>query len=119
MDIVFINQLQVETTIGAYEWEKSIKQTLVLDLEMAWDNRPAAENDELHKALDYAQVSARITEWLAAQQLELLETVAERIAALLREEFGIRWLKLTVGKPGAVANAATVGVTIERGTREP
>lgn len=117
MDIVFIKQLQIDTTIGAYEWEKSIKQTLLLDLEMAWDNRPAAENDELDKALDYARVSERISQWLANQQIELIETVAERIAQMLQDEFGISWLRLTVNKPGAVANAACVGVVIERGQR--
>lgn len=117
MDIVFINQLRVETTIGAYEWEKSIKQTLLLDLEMAWDNRPAAAKDALELALDYARVSERITHWLAVQQLELIETVAERVAAMLLKEFGIEWLRLTVHKPDAVANAAGVGVTIERGQR--
>jgi len=117
MDIVFIKQLKVETTIGAYEWEKTIKQTLLLDLEMAWDNRAPAAQDDLTKALDYASVSQRITSWLELQQIELIETVAEQIAQLLLNEFSINWLRLTVHKPDAVSNAAGVGVTIERGEK--
>ncbi len=117
MDIVFINQLTVETTIGAYDWEKTIKQTLKIDLEMAWDNKAPALNDDLTKALDYATVSERITTWLSEQKIELIETVAERIAAMLLEEFKIQWLKLTIHKPDAVANAQAVGVCIERGEK--
>lgn len=117
MDIVFINQLTVETTIGAYDWEKTIKQTLKIDLEMAWDNRAPALNDDLTKALDYATVSQRITSWLSEQKIELIETVAERIADMLLSEFGISWLKLTIHKPDAVENAAGVGVMIERGEK--
>lgn len=117
MDIVFIKQLKVETTIGAYEWEKTIKQTLLLDLEMAWDNTAPALQDDLTKALDYATVSQRITDWLGLQKIELIETVAERIAQILLNEFSIKWLRLTVHKPDAVVNAAGVGVTIERGSK--
>jgi len=117
MDIVFIKQLKVETTIGAYEWEKTIKQTLLLDLDMGWDNTAPALNDDLTKALDYASVSQRLTDWLGRQQIELIETVAERIAQMLLHEFSINWLRLTITKPDAVANAAGVGVTIERGSK--
>jgi dihydroneopterin aldolase len=117
MDIVFINQLTVETTIGAYDWEKTIKQTLKIDLEMAWDNKAPALNDDLTKALDYATVSQRITTWLSEQKIELIETVAERIAAMLLTQFNICWVKLTIHKPDAVANAAGVGVMIERGEK--
>jgi len=117
MDIVFINQLTVETTIGAYDWEKTIKQTLKIDLEMAWDNKAPALNDDLTKALDYATVSQRITTWLSDQKIELIETVAERIAAMLLKEFNIQWLTLTIHKPDAVANANGVGVRIERGVK--
>ncbi|MDP2560741.1 dihydroneopterin aldolase [Psychrobium sp. 1_MG-2023] len=117
MDLVFIKQLTVETTIGAYDWEKTIKQTLLLDIEMAWDNTAPAEHDDLTKALDYATVSQRLTTWLSEQKIELIETVAERVAAILLDEFAITWLRLTVHKPDAVSNAAGVGVTIERGVK--
>ncbi|NRA59999.1 MAG: dihydroneopterin aldolase [Psychrobium sp.] len=117
MDLVFIKQLTVETTIGAYDWEKTIKQTLLLDIEMAWDNKAPAQDDDLHKALDYASVSQRLTSWLSDQKIELIETVAERVAAILLDEFSVSWLKLTVHKPDAVDNASGVGVTIERGVK--
>ncbi len=117
MDLVFINKLVVETTIGAYEWEKTIKQTLKLDIEMAWDNKAPAREDDLDKALDYAKVSQRLTSWFSEQKIELIETAAERVAAILLDEFAISWLKLTVHKPDAVENASGVGVTIERGSK--
>lgn len=116
MDLVFINQLVVETTIGAYDWEKTIKQTLKLDIEMAWDNTKPAQNDDLSLALDYATVSQRLTSWFSEQQIELIETAAERVAVILQEEFAVKWLRLTVHKPDAVANASGVGVIIERGS---
>ena len=117
MDLVFIKQLTVETTIGAYDWEKTIKQTLLLDIDMAWDNKAPAQNDDLTKALDYASVSQRLTSWLSEQKIELIETVAERVATILLDEFAVTWLRLTVHKPDAVDNANGVGVTIERGVR--
>ncbi|WP_048305950.1 dihydroneopterin aldolase [Halomonas sp. PR-M31] len=117
MDCVLIEGLRVETVIGAYDWERSIRQLLVLDLELATDIRPAAENDDLSKALDYAAISTRIDEFARASHFELVETFAERLAALLRQEFNISWLRLTLRKPGAVSQATAVGVRIERGQR--
>ncbi|MGC3871698.1 dihydroneopterin aldolase [Halomonas sp. GXIMD04776] len=118
MDLVLIEGLRVETVIGAYDWERSIRQRLVLDLEMGTDIRPAAAQDDLTKTLDYAAISARIGEFADASHFELVETFAERLATLLCEDFAIPWLRLTLRKPGAVAEAAAVGVCIERGKRE-
>ena len=106
MDRVLIEALAVETVIGVYDWERTIRQRLVMDLEMATDIRAAAADDDLTHTLDYAAISARI------------QTFAERLAALLREEFGIPWLTMTVRKPGAVPEAAAVGVRIVRGSLE-
>ncbi|SHE54920.1 dihydroneopterin aldolase [Modicisalibacter ilicicola DSM 19980] len=117
MDRVLIEGLRVETVIGAYDWERSIRQRLVVDLEMATDIRPAAASDDLTRTLDYAAISTRIREFAEDSHFELVETFAERLAALLRHEFAIPWLRLTLRKPGAVAEAATVGVRIERGQR--
>lgn len=117
MDRVLIEGLSVETIIGVYDWERSIRQRLVLDLEMASDIRPAAADDDLDKTLNYAAISERIGEFAEASRFGLVETFAERLAALLREEFAISWLRLTLRKPGAVSNAAAVGVRIERGQR--
>ncbi len=115
MDRVLIEGLTVETVIGVYDWERSIRQRLVLDLELATDIRPAAAGDELAHTLDYAAISARIGDFATHSDFELVETFAERLAAVLREEFAIAWLRLTVRKPGAVAEASAVGVRIERG----
>ncbi|MEE4695613.1 dihydroneopterin aldolase [Pseudomonas alliivorans] len=117
MDRVFIKGLEVDTVIGAYDWERGIRQCLRLDLSFAWDNRPAAAGDDLSKALDYASVSTRIQAFAEQAQFQLVETFAERLAEVLMAEFTIPWLYLRLTKPGAVAAAAGVGVEIERGCR--
>ncbi|QQQ50122.1 dihydroneopterin aldolase [Pseudomonas syringae] len=117
MDRVFIEGLEVDTVIGAYDWERGIRQCLRLDLSFAWDNRPAAAGDDLSKALDYASVSTRIQAFAEQAQFQLVETFAERLAEVLMGEFNISWLRLKLTKPGAVAAAAGVGVEIERGCR--
>jgi len=116
VDRVFIEGLEVDTVIGAYDWEREIRQCLRLDLQMAWDNRPAAVDDDLSKALDYAAVSTRIQAFATQAQFILVETFAERLAQVLMDEFGISWIRLKLTKPGAVPAArGGVGVEIERG----
>jgi len=115
MDKVFIKGLTIQTTIGFFQWEKEIKQTLVIDVSMAWDTAKAAENDELAKTLDYAEISKAIEAFANENPVDLLETLAERMAAYLMSQFHIPWLQLKIGKPGAVHNTETVGVEIERG----
>lgn len=115
MDKVIIRGLNIQTTIGFFEWEKQIKQTLVVDLTMGWDIKPAAQNDELAKTLDYAAISVEIEAFANANPVDLIETLAERMAKFLMDSYQIPWLKLAIGKPGAVHNASTVGVEIERG----
>ena len=117
MDIVFIQELRVDTVIGVYDWEREVRQPLLLDLEMACDNRLAAVADDVANALDYAAVSARLLEFVESSQFQLIETLAEQVAAIVREEFNVPWLRLRVCKPGAVAQAQGVGVSIERGTK--
>jgi len=117
VDKVVIKGLKIQTTIGFFEWEKQIKQTLVFDIEMGWNIAVAAENDELAKTLDYADISVAIEKFANANPVDLIETLAERLAAFLMHEYQIPWLKLLVGKPGAVHNADTVGVEIERGNK--
>ncbi|WP_028238113.1 dihydroneopterin aldolase [Stutzerimonas azotifigens] len=114
MDKVFIEGLEVDTVIGAYDWERGIRQCLRLDLTFGWDIRPAAERDELDKALDYAKVAAAIDGFAEAARFELVETFAERLAAHLMEEFGIAWMRLRVTKPGVNPRARGMGVEIER-----
>lgn len=118
LDTVFIAGLEVDTVIGAYDWERSIRQCLQLDLWLGWDIRPAAQHDDLGKALDYAAVSARIQAFASESQFILVETFAERLLELLMQEFAIPWARLRLTKPGAVPAArGGVGVEIERGCR--
>ncbi|MFD1261407.1 dihydroneopterin aldolase [Entomomonas asaccharolytica] len=117
MDIVFIENLEVSSVIGVYDWERTIQQCLIIDLQMAWDNKPAAIDDDITKALDYAKVSEAIEKFAANSQFQLVETFAEQLATLLMQQFNIPWLQLKITKPGAVPAAKGVGVEIERGCR--
>lgn len=115
MDIVYIQGLRVDTVIGVYDWERHVPQTLVLDVEMGTDIGPAAASDAIAQALDYHGVARRIAGFAESSRFQLVETMAEGIASMLEREFGVRWLRLRVAKPGAVPGAAAVGVVIERG----
>lgn len=117
MDTVFIEGLEVDTLIGAYDWERGIRQCLRLDMALGWDIRPAAAGDALEKALDYAEVTRVIEQFAREARFELVETFAERLAATLMERFGIPWLRLRVTKPGVNLRATALGVEIERGCR--
>lgn len=117
LDIVFIENLEVATVIGVYDWERNIQQCLLIDLKMAWNNQQAAENDDITQALDYAKISATIQDFAAESKFQLVETFAERLAKFLQEKFNIPWLHLKITKPGAVPTAKGVGVEIERGCR--
>ncbi|WP_018692740.1 dihydroneopterin aldolase [Algicola sagamiensis] len=114
MDRVFIQQLEVDTVIGVYEWEKEIRQQLLFDINMAWDNACPAAQDDIHLALDYAAVSERVTTFAKTHTFELIETMAEKVAALILHEFSVHEVTITLRKPGAVHNAASVGVQICR-----
>ena len=117
MDMVFIEQLEVIATIGVYDWGQQIKQKLVVDLEMAHDNRPAAMSDDVNLALDYSTVSTAVTEHITQGRFLLVERVAEDIASLIMTRFAVPWIKVRITKPGAIANARGVGVQIERGIK--
>ena len=110
MDIVFIEQLSVITTIGVYDWEQTIEQKLVFDIEMAWDNRKAAKSDDVADCLSYADIAETV-----GARFALVERVAEEVAELLLARFNSPWVRIKLSKPGAVARAANVGVIIERG----
>jgi dihydroneopterin aldolase len=114
VDKVYIEGLTFQTTIGFYQWEKEIKQTLVIDLAMGWNTALAAENDELAKTLDYAEISEAIVKFANDNPVDLIETLAERVASFLMKQYHIPWLRLKLMKPTAVHNATTVGVEIER-----
>ncbi len=117
MDIVFIRELRIKTVIGIYDWERKIKQDVVLDLEMAADIAEAAATDKIEDALDYKAVSKRIVSFVQESTYELVETLAEEIAKLIMTEFSVPWLRLTLNKQGALSMAKDVGIIIERGQR--
>ena len=114
MDIVFIEQLSVITTIGVYDWEQTIKQKRELDIEMAWDNRKSATSDDVADYLRYADIAETIVNHVEGGRFALVERVAEEVAELLLTRFNSPWVRIKLSKPGAVARAANVGVIIER-----
>jgi dihydroneopterin aldolase len=117
MDIVFIEDLRIDAVIGIYDWERRVRQTLSFDIEMAFDNTVPAASDDIAHTLNYKDVSKRLIDYVGASSFGLVETLAERCAAIIREEFGVSWVRLKLSKPGAVRGAKAVGVRIERGVR--
>jgi dihydroneopterin aldolase len=118
MDIVYISELVVETTIGIYDWEREIKQSVSLDVEMATDIRKAAQTDGIEHTLNYKSVAKRLISFIEGSEFLLVEAMAEEIATIILTEFNVPWVKLKVGKPGAVRGSREVGVIIERGARD-
>jgi dihydroneopterin aldolase len=113
---VYLQDLEIEAVIGIHPWERDVRQRLVLQLEVAVDVAAVAARDDISLTVDYHALAGRIGEFVRTGQYRLLETLAEETAAMIMAEFGVRWLRLRVGKPGAVAGAGDVGVEIERGT---
>lgn len=117
MDIVYIRELEVRTIIGIYDWEREQQQVVSMDLEMRSDITRAAATDSIEQALDYKAVAKRIIQFVEGSEFFLVETLAERIAEIVLNEFSVPWLKLRLGKPGAVTGSRDVGVVIERGEK--
>ena len=117
MDIIFIRDLRIDTVIVIYDWERSIRQTVHLDLEMATDIARSAASDRIEDTLNYKAVAKRVIAFVESSRFQLVETLAERIVELVREEFAVPWMRLTLNKGGAVRGAQGVGVIIERGER--
>lgn len=114
MDIVYIRDLRIETVIGIYDWEREIRQIISLDLEMGNDNRKAAGNDSIEDTLNYKAVAKRLIQFVGESEFQLVETLAERCAEIVLNEFQVPWLRLRLSKPGAVTGSRDVGVLIER-----
>ncbi len=117
MDIIYLRQLRVETVIGIYEWERRIRQPVIIDLDMAADVGRAASTDNIDDTLNYKAVAKRVIAFVEGSQFQLVETLAERVAGIVMNEFHVPWLRLEVNKKGAVRGARDVGVIIERGHR--
>ena len=118
MDIIYIHELEIETVIGIYDWERKQKQIVSIDLEMATDIRISTEIDSIERALDYKAIAKRLIDFVEGSKFFLVETLAEQISHLVLSEFDVPWLKLRLGKPGAVKGSRDVGVIIERGKKE-
>ena len=117
MDIVFVKQLEVMTVIGVFDWEREIKQKLVFDIELGTNIVQAAQSDALADTLDYKAISHAIYDFVEKSEYQLVESVAEKVAELILKEFPVKWLSLTLNKPGAVSVAKSVGIKIERGQK--
>jgi len=114
-DRVLIEGLEVRTVIGIYDWEREIRQTVRLDLEMVWDIAGAAASDDIADTLDYKAVSKRLIAFVESSSYGLIEALAEACATIVRREFSVPWLRLKLSKPGAVRGSENVAVVIERG----
>lgn len=115
LDITFLHGLKIDCIIGVWDWERQTRQTIIVDLDMAADIMRAAASDDINDALDYKAVARRVTEFVEASDFQLVETLAEKIAALVLKEFNIPWIRVRINKRGAVRGARDVGVVIERG----
>lgn len=118
MDIVYIRDLRVDACIGIYDWERKIRQQIRIDLDMGWDNRPAAKTDDIQYTLNYKEAAKRVTNFVLDSEFQLVETLAEEIAELLLADMGLPWVKVSLGKPVAVSGSQEVGVIIERLAKE-
>jgi 7,8-dihydroneopterin aldolase/epimerase/oxygenase len=113
-DRIFLRGLQVECIIGFIEWERRIKQTVVIDIELPVDCARAAETDDVANTVDYKRVAKRIIGFIEASEFKLVETLAHKTAMLIIEEFHVAWLRISINKPGAIRGSRDVGVSIER-----
>ena len=117
MDIVFIRDLKVDTVVGIYDWERRIRQMVVLDIDMGGDVARGAKTDRIEDTLDYKAVAKRVAQFVGEAEFQLVETLAEKVAELVMTEFKVPWIKIVLNKPGAVSGSKSVGVIIERGKK--
>jgi dihydroneopterin aldolase len=113
-DTIFLHELRVQTVVGIWEWERKIRQTVSIDLEMAADISRAAKNDSIEDTLNYKSVAKRVKQFVEDSEFQLVETMAEKIAETVLAEFEIPWIEVRVSKPGAIRGAKNVGVLIRR-----
>lgn len=114
MDKIFIHALKTEAIIGIFDWERQVKQTVVIDIEISADIAKAALSDSIHDTLNYKRIAKRVLAFVEESKFHLVETLAERIAMLLLEDFGIDWVSISLSKPGAIRSSRDVGVMLER-----
>jgi dihydroneopterin aldolase len=114
MDKIFLSQLSVECIVGIWDWERRVKQTVIIDVELAADIRKAAATDHIDDTIDYKRVSKRLLSFVGESQFQLVETLTEAIARVIVTEFGVSWVKVRLNKRGAIRGARDVGIEIER-----
>lgn len=117
MDIIFLQEVKVETRLGVPEWERLLPQTIVLDIELAMPHSRSCQTDAIEDTIDYGQIVARIRQTLTESSFKLVEALAEHVCQLILTEFGTPWVKVRVGKPGIMPGVKQLGVVIERGSR--
>lgn len=115
MDIIYLHDLKIECVIGIWEWERRIKQTIILDLDMAADFGRAAATDSIEDTFNYKAVAKRLIEFVGQSQFQLVETLGEKVAGIILAEFKVKWVRVRINKRGAIRGAGDVGVIIERG----
>ena len=113
-DTIFLHELRVETVVGIWDWERKIRQTVSIDLEMGADIRRAAGSDTIEDTLNYKSVAKRVQQFVGESEFQLVETMAEKIAETVLAEFDLPWIQVRVSKPGAIRGAKDVGVLIRR-----
>jgi dihydroneopterin aldolase len=114
MDKIFIHALKTETIVGIFDWERQVKQTVVMDIEFSADIRRAALSDSIDDTLNYKGVAKRVLAFVDESSFHLVETLAEHLAMLILEEFGVSWVSVALSKPGAIRGSRDVGVELER-----
>jgi dihydroneopterin aldolase len=114
MDKIFIHALKTETIIGIFDWERQVRQTVLLDIEIAADIRKAALSDAVEDTLNYKKVAKRVLAFVEASSFHLVEALAEHVAMLILEEFQVTWVSIVLSKPGAVRNSRDVGIAVQR-----
>lgn len=114
MDLIYLRDIELQITIGLFEWEKQIRQKLYLSLEMGVDLSPVAQADSLTGGVDYGMVLQRIQHQAENAGVQLLETLAEQIAALVLKEFPVKQVKVDLAKQFIFPNVARTGVVITR-----
>jgi dihydroneopterin aldolase len=114
MDSIFLNDLKVETIVGIWDWERKIRQTVSIDLQLGADIKRAAASDSIDDTLNYKLVAKRVQQFVSESSFKLVETLAENIAAVVIAEFEVPWVEVRVNKPGAIRGARDVGVNIRR-----
>ena len=114
MDKIFIHALKAEAIIGIFDWERQVRQAVIVDIEFSADIRKAALTDSIEDTLNYKRVAKRVLAFVEGSQFHLVETLAEHIAMLVLEEFGVAWVSIVLSKPGAVRNSRDVGVVLTR-----